>query len=84
MIETHKEDNSDAKIVFGLPVIQAPENLWGDSRVAGEPINSVQETQAPNSGEYKAPAITMKVQREPPFLFDRYEGHAQQPHYMST
>jgi hypothetical protein len=35
IIETHTEDNSDSKIVFGLPVIQAPENSFGDARVAG-------------------------------------------------
>ena len=52
IIETHKADNSDSKIVFGLPVIQAPENSFGDARVAGKQIKSVAATSDPREGPY--------------------------------
>jgi len=77
-IETHKEDNSDAKLVFGLPVVASPENQFGEANIAGKKILSVPALLDPRRGTYtwakgkpnQEEGNDIKVQRDAPFLFD--------------
>lgn len=75
-IEVHKADGSDAKLEFGLPVIQSPENQFGEANIAGKKITSVPAAWDPRHGDYKwNPEGQPKLQRDPPFLFDGPHGH---------
>jgi len=77
-IETNKDDNSDAKMIFGLPVVQSPENQFGEANIAGRKIVSVPQLLDPRRGDYKwtkpvkgqEEGNNIKIQHDPPFLFD--------------
>ena len=51
------------------PTIQDAANSFGDTRTAGKQIESHQELTYRKVADLVPPAVPMKIQRDPPFLF---------------
>ena len=57
------------KLVKYDNTIQNPANSFGDSRVAGHQVDSHQELTYRKVADLAAPAVPMKIQRDPAFQF---------------
>ena len=57
------------KLVKYDGTIQNPANSFGDTRTAGKQIENHQELTYRKVADLVPPAVPMKIQRDPPFLF---------------